>query len=199
MSNGCGNFEEGDLGAPVTRLQYHALRDTLRREFQVGTSTLEEKQEQLRKETTNSVKDIQIDMNEQLNVLRTNVVADIVCELQSPQDDTSVHHPLLDETGEEADARVTREAQECRARVSAGAIRTPPPRRGRGGDDHGPGRSRGQGGRGGAVHDDDNKYLLHRNDKYHHRNRDGDDRPNKEKFGKLKFYMPKFSSGADSE
>lgn len=66
MSGGGNNIDEeveGNLNALVTRFQYRVLLDTLRREFQAGTLALEEKHDQLKEEVTNSIKDIQIDMN----------------------------------------------------------------------------------------------------------------------------------------
>lgn len=82
-------------------------------------------------------------------------------------------------------------------RVVANVIHPPSP--GRGGDDHGPGRGRGHGGCGGAAHEVDNDSLLHCNDTYHHRDHHDDDWPKEEKFGKLKFSMPKYAGGNDLE
>lgn len=197
MSGRDDNFEEGDLNASETHSQYHALWDVLRLEFQVGTSLLEEKQEQLWEEITNSVKDIQIEMHEQLNVLHTNIVANIVWELRPHkmmQVYTNRHwwnwcggYCLHDW-----------EAQQQQNRVAANAIRPHLPMRGGGGIAHNPGRGHGRGGHVGAVHDDD-EYLLHHNDGYRRRNRNGDNQPDEEKFGKLKLAMSKFSGGVDSE
>uniref|UniRef100_J3MJ95 CCHC-type domain-containing protein n=1 Tax=Oryza brachyantha TaxID=4533 RepID=J3MJ95_ORYBR len=180
--SGQGENSEADRRAsdgPVNWGEYCALRDTLRREIIA-------RNDQLREEVNNAIQDLQIEVNQQLNVLHTNIVADIVRQLR-PQNEQD---PVIDETDVEAAAR--------RAR----ATNNPPPRPPRGGDDgiNGRGRGRGRGmGHGGAAYEPIHDNFLLRNEANQRNNRNGNNRPDEERFGKLKFSMPKFAGTNNPE
>jgi hypothetical protein len=116
----------------------------------------------------------------------------------------SNHEDDVEETAEEATERVAREQQERRQRVAFHARRHAGRGRGDGGNRGGRGRGRGRG-------QEDNDYAefegeyeeeeVEQPPNYGRRRRYNYecDRPNEERFGKLKFTIPKFDGGSDPE
>jgi hypothetical protein len=116
----------------------------------------------------------------------------------------SNHEDDVEETAEEAAEQVARKQQERRQRAPFHARR--PAGRGRGDGGNGGGRGRGRG-RG----QEDNDYAEFEDEyeeeeveqppNYGHRRRGNYERdwPNEERFGKLKFTIPKFDGGSDPE
>lgn len=133
-------------------------------------------------------RDLEIEINQQFGVLRANLVADIVRELRAnPLGAAEVE---LDETDVETAGRLARERQAIRDRTNHHQTHPIPPRRGEGM------ANRGRGG-GGDPYD-------HHDDGGETRSPDGNlgryryDRE-EERFGKLKFTIPKFNGGLDPE
>ena len=145
-------------------------------------------QEQLQK----LMKDFNTQLNENMNTIQANMVAEVVKTLKASCA-ASVHLEELDETDEEIAARLQRKEQD---RVHA---HEQGHGRGGGGDAFGRGRGRGHGN--GGAHDTEQQdiFRLHRNDNFQRLFRNVNDQPNEEKFGKLKFSMPKFEGTSDPD
>ena len=135
MSGGGRPVEGDELGTDcVTQTQLHALRGTLQQEIQETMARTQ--------------RDLEIEINQQFGVLRTNLVADIVRELRA--NPLGAEEVELDETDEETAERLARERQARRDRTDHHQAHPHPPRRGEGFV------NRGRGGGGGPYdhHDD---------------------------------------------
>jgi len=138
------------------------------------------------------MKDFNMQINESMNTIQANMVAEVVKTLKA-SDAASVHLEELDETDEEIATRLQRKEQD---RVHA---HEQGHGRGGGGDAFGRGRGRGRGN--GAAHDTEQQdtFRLHCNDNFQCCFYNVNDQPNEEKFGKLKFSMPKFEGTSDPD
>nr|XP_025875920.1 uncharacterized protein LOC107278868 [Oryza sativa Japonica Group] len=137
------------------------------------------------------------EMKQSMEALTANVQA-LMNRLPEPppEDANASHHGEEDEESEgEAAARLAREQRRRRRdRVVANARRPPHPGRGNGGRGADRGREHGLEESG----TDEEVEQPHRDDRRHRGNR-GRNQPNEERFGKLKFIMPKFEGGSDPE
>jgi hypothetical protein len=134
----------------------------------------------------------------------TNNFQALMARLQDPPRDNangSHHEDEVDETEEEAAARRAREQRRRRERAAANARRPPLPGRGNGGRGAGRDHERGLGleESGSEEEEDDEVDQPHHDDYRRHRGNRGRNQPNEERFGKLKFTMPKFDGGSDPE
>ncbi|XP_062205196.1 uncharacterized protein LOC133907186 [Phragmites australis] len=134
----------------------------------------------------------------------TNNFQALMAHLQDPPRDNangSHHEDEVDETEEEAAARRAREQRRRRERAAANARRPPLPGRGNGGRGAGRDHERGLGlEESGSEEEEDNEVdQPHHDDRRRHRGNRGRNQPNGERFGKLKFTMPKFDGGFDPE
>lgn len=173
MSGGSKNRELEDqphLNDPMTQMQYRALRDTVRREIQESVTRVED-----------LVKDLEIEMNQQLGMLRMNIIIDIVRELRTkpPRADQGETEVQLDETDAEVAERIARERQARRDHATANIPRPLAWGRGNGHAHHYRGGGRGKGGDHHEDEDFDDNY-----DGYRCRDRSDCE---EEKFDKLKF------------
>ena len=124
MSGAGHRAEEDEVGAEcVTHTQLNALRDTLQQEIQ-GTMA-------------NTQRDLEIEINQQFGVLRTNLVADIVRELRA--NPLGAQEVELDETDAETAERLARERRARRDQANRRQQRRLG-RRHAGGRAHAPGR-----------------------------------------------------------
>ncbi|XP_044428442.1 uncharacterized protein [Triticum aestivum] len=200
----------GHLNQPVTRFHFNALRDHLRREFRNSLDPIEEKQDKLSRDLQQLMGNVDEQLTQNMAAMRTGIVVDIVRELRQNREDASVHGEEQNVTDGEGAAS---NAQARRNRAPAPhAMRPPGPGRG---NDHGNGRGHheaaaGRGLRGGhrranLHHEgsgdefDEDEEGMHQNDRFHHRRNYGRGRQEEERFGKLKFTMPKFDGGSDPE
>jgi hypothetical protein len=135
------------------------------------------------------MKDFNTQLNENMNTIQANMVPEVVKTLKASAA-ASVHLEDLDETDEEISARLQREEQDRVHAHEQGHGRDG------GGDAFGRGRGRGRGN--GAAHDTEQQdtFRLHRNDNFQRRFHNVND---EEKFGKLKFSMPKFEGTSDPD
>ncbi|XP_062188886.1 uncharacterized protein LOC133892188 [Phragmites australis] len=134
----------------------------------------------------------------------TNNFQALMARLQDPPRDNangSHHEDEVDETEEEAAARRAREQRRRRERAAANARRPPLPGRGNGGRGASRDHERGLGlEESGSEEEEDNEVdQPHHDDRRRHRGNRGRNQPNEERFGKLKFTMPKFDGGSDPE
>mgnify|MGYP003703412297 CR=1 FL=1 len=145
--------EDGNNNEPITRLQYNALRDVLRREMNSRMDTLEGRTDELSQKFEKTIQDFEVQVNNNMEQLRQNIVQDLEHLLRPDVEDDSVHGSLLDETDGDAATCEKRQAQQRRNIAAAHAMR--PHGRGRG--NGGNGRGRGRAGRGHAIgaHEDD--------------------------------------------
>ncbi|WVZ95637.1 hypothetical protein U9M48_041371 [Paspalum notatum var. saurae] len=145
-------------------------------------------QEQLQK----LMKDFNKQLNENMSTIQANMIAEVVKNMKA-SGATSLHLEELDETDEEIAAHLQREEQDQAHAHEQGHGR------GGGGAAFGQGRGRGRGN--GAAHDTEpqDTFRLHRNDNFRRRFPNFNDQPNEEKFGKLKFSMPKFEGTSDPD
>jgi hypothetical protein len=138
-------------------------------------------QEQLQK----LVQDFNAQLNENMVAVQANMVAEVVKDLKA-QGAAGSHEEELDETDEEYETRLLREEH---GRKNAHGQRRGG---GRGGDAFGRGRGRGHGNGAADEMTDPDTFRLHCNDIFQYHRNVNNDQPNEEKFGKLKFSMPKF-------
>ena len=145
-------------------------------------------QEQLQK----LVQDFNAQLNENMEAAQANMVAEVV-KVMKAQGVAGSHEEELDETDEEYAARMQREEQ---GRKNAHGW-------GHGGgrdvDAFGRGRGRGHGVSAAGETIEPDTFRLHRNDNFQRRRNVNNDQPNVEKFGKLKFSMPKFEGTSDPD
>jgi hypothetical protein len=122
---------------------------------------------------------------------------------RQPRDGVSNHGEDANEAEEEAAARLAREQRRRRERAAVHARRPPP--LGRRGGGRGADHDRGSVGleESGIEQEDEEEEEEEveqpHNDGRRHRGNRGRNRPNEERFGKLKFNMPKFDGGSDPE
>ncbi|CAM8895205.1 unnamed protein product [Rhodiola kirilowii] len=181
----------GQLNQPITRFHFNALRDHLRQEFRASLDTVEEKQDKLSEDLQQLMGNVNDQLTQNLAAIQVDLVAQIVRELRQVPGDASVHG---DERDDINDGTAARNAQGRRNQAAG--------HRNNAADGHrydGRGRGRGRG-RGNIDHDDSNDYYgLHRNDGFRRRGNYGREQRDEERFGKLKFTMPKFDGGSDPE
>ena len=114
---------------------------------------------------------------------------------RQPHDGASNQGEDANET-EEEEARLAREQRRRRERAAAHARRPPPPGRGDGGRGADHDRGRGLGLEESGIEEEVEQ--PHHGDRCHQGNH-GRNQLNEERFGKLKFNMPKFDGGSDPE
>ena len=176
----------GHLSEPITRFHFNAFRDHHRREFRNSLDPIEEKQDKLSQDLQQLMGNVNERLTQNIEAMRADLVADIVRELRQGPEDASVHG-----------------APRCGNVGAAG--------RGRGEGAAGRRRGEGAAGRGGGhrranLHDEDTEeeceednYEQQRNGRFHRQGNYGRVRHEEERFGKLKFTMPKFDGGSDPE
>ena len=131
-------------------------------------------------------------LNENMVAAQKNMVAEVVKVLRA-QGAAGSPEEELDETDEEYAARLQQEEQGRKNVLGRGHGG------GRGGDAFGRGRGRGQGNGAADEMIDPNTFRLHRNDNFQRHRNVNNNQPNEEKFGKLKFSMPKFEGTSDPD
>jgi hypothetical protein len=134
------------------------------------------------------VKDFNTQLTENTNSIQASMVAEVVKALKA-SGTAGTHEEELDETDEEYATQLQREEQQRKNAHGRGRGR------GRGGDALGRGRGCGCGDD--SVEED--TFKLHRNDNFHRPRNINNDQSNEEKFGKLKFSMPKFEGTSDPD
>jgi hypothetical protein len=138
------------------------------------------------------VKDFNTQLTDNMNSIQASMVAEVVKALKA-SGAAGTHEEELDETDEEYAARLQQEEQARRNAHGRGHGG------GRGGDVFGRGRGRGRGDDSAAEIGDQDTFKLHRNNKFHPRRNINNNQLNEEKFGKLKFSMPKFEGTSDPD
>ena len=105
---GCedGNIVDGDghLNQPITRLQFNALQDHLRREFRTDLEAMEEKQDQMTEELQQLMRNVNDQLHQNMTAMRANLVAEIVRELRQVPEYASAHGGEQRGTNEDAAA-----------------------------------------------------------------------------------------------
>ncbi|CAM8972833.1 unnamed protein product [Rhodiola kirilowii] len=211
MAGDGDNYEidgDGQLNQPITRFHFNALRNHLRQEFRASLETVEEKQDKLSEDLQQLMGNVNDLLTQNLAAMQVDLVAQIVRELRQVPGDASVHGDERDDVNDETASRNTQgrrnQVASHRNNVAVGHQYDGRGyiRRNNGGDAAGRGRGRGRG-RGNIDHDDfddeyeDDDYGLHRNDGFCRRGNYGREQRDEERFGKLKFTMPKFDGGSD--
>jgi hypothetical protein len=138
------------------------------------------------------VKDFNTQLNENMNSIQASMVAKVVKALKA-SGAVGTHEEELDETDEEYATRLQWEEQARKNAHGRGHGR------GRGGDALGRERGRGCGDDSAAEIGDQDTFKLHRNDNFRRPRNINNDQSNEEKFGKLKFSMPKFEGTSDPD
>ncbi|CAM8902532.1 unnamed protein product [Rhodiola kirilowii] len=186
------------LNQPITRLHFNALRDHLRQEFRASIESLEEKQDRMSEDLQQLMGNVNHQLTQNLAAMQVNIVAQVVRELRQATGDASVHGDETEGTNGEVAAL---NAQGRRNHV---ADNTNNVVAGRGNNVrdapfNGRGRGRGRGNMNHGYIDDefDNEDRdMFRNAGFRQR---GNFVRDEERFGKLKFTMPKFEGGSDPE
>src|SRR6266540_21678 len=101
--------DDGHLNQPITRLQFNALRDHLQREFRTDLEAIEEKQDQMTKESQQLMRNVNDQLHQNMIAMRANLVAEIVRELHQVPEYASAHGGEQRGTNEDAAASNARE------------------------------------------------------------------------------------------